>query len=68
MDTTFLEISKSLIESEFDTKYLEIFKINNLDGISAHMLAFIGCEPFRKEIKFISSDIVKYNEFTLKTE
>jgi len=68
MDTTFLNISNSLIKSDFDTQILNLFQIENLDNLTNHVASFIGCDPFRAELSRIQEDLDKYNAFQKRSE
>ena len=68
LDNSFLAMSKNLIETDFDLDLLKLFKIDNLDSMSDHVAAFTGCEPFRKEILNITTDIEKYTDFKKRAE
>ena len=68
MDTSFLDISCSLVKSDFDTQILQLFKIENLDNIADHAAAFIGCDPFRAELSKIQEDLEKYKALQMRSD
>ena len=68
MHTTFWKITKDLYDSDTDFKMLEIFNVNDIKSVMQHLISFIGCEPFLKEMKKIKGDIEKYTEFQQKSK
>ena len=63
MYTTFWKITKDLVDSDTDFHMLKIFNVHDINPVMQHLISFIGCEPFIKEIKKIKGDIEKYSQF-----
>ena len=63
MHTTFWKITKDLANSDVNKDMLKIFDIDQVESTMRHLISFIGCEPFLKEVKRIQPDIERYQDF-----
>ena len=68
MDTSFLDISNNLVKSDFDQSILNLFQIDNLNNLTDHVAAFIGCDPFRAELSKLHEDLEKYKTFQNRSD